>query len=246
VTAVASVTARLTEAHRLAQLRLAAANVVQMRALWPLLDRENLDATFDRWLTATVPVINAGRGASSRLAANYYTTHRSLSLGVAAAPFTPTVPIALTTERIAGALLVAGPAAVKNSLTRGETLDRAMAGAEANSARVAVYYTSQAGRDTITESVAADPKALGWARATSGESCAFCLMLAGRGPVYSETGVDFEAHPGCACEPEPAYSRDQAWPAGSQEAKQMWRDATSGLGRGDDPLNAFRQHLAQR
>lgn len=235
----------LTEAHRLAQVRLASANALQIRNLWRLLNLEDLDGTFDQWLTAMVPTVANGRAASARLAGNYYAAHRALALGVDAAPQAPILAAPLSADALAGTLLVTGPAAIKNALARGVQLDQAAQTAQGNSARAALYYVQAGGRETIVESTKADPKALGFARATSGDSCAFCTMLASRGPVYrSEDTAGFEAHPGCACEPEPTYSRNAPWPPGARQAQQVWRDATSGLARDDDPLNALRRHLA--
>lgn len=232
--------ARLTEAHRLTQVRLAAITLRQVRTLWPLLDLEDLDGTFERWLRATVPVVNSGRAASSRLAANYWAAHRALNLGLDAQAATPILAQPVSAAQLTGTLLVTGPGSIKTNLANGVTLEQAAATAEAESARAAIYYTQEGGRETLTETVGADRTALGWARATSGESCAFCLMLSGRGPVYSEGTVDFEAHPGCNCAPEPHYSRTQDWPAGSREARERWNEATKGE---RDPLNAFRRAI---
>jgi hypothetical protein len=60
-------------------------------------------------------------------------------------------------------------------------------------------------RDTITESAVEDPQARGWQRVTSGGSCDFCTMLAGRGAIYTESSSDFESHDHCNCSAEPAW-----------------------------------------
>lgn len=60
------------------------------------------------------------------------------------------------------------------------------------------------GRQTITRSSVADPGARGWQRsATAG--CSFCVMLAGRGAVYSLSTVDFSSHDHCKCIAVPAW-----------------------------------------
>lgn len=99
------------------------------------------------------------------------------------------------------------------------------------------------GRDTIAAAVDDDKDALGWARATSGACCAFCAMLAGRGPVYGEDTADFQAHDHCTCTSEPVFSHDQAWPSGSREFQDRWNSATAGLG-GQDAITAFRNSFA--
>jgi hypothetical protein len=67
-------------------------------------------------------------------------------------------------------------------------------------------------------------------------------MLASRGPVYSKKSIDFKTHDGCGCTPEPVFSRNAAWPAGSREYAEMWQEATAGEA---DQLNAFRRALAE-
>lgn len=64
---------------------------------------------------------------------------------------------------------------------------------------------ANAGRDTVTGSSIADPRARGWQRAGSGHNCAFCNMLIGRGAVYSERSVSFAAHDHCNCVAVPAW-----------------------------------------
>lgn len=59
-------------------------------------------------------------------------------------------------------------------------------------------------RLTVTDSSVADPGARGWRRTGLGR-CAFCRMLLGRGAVYSEASVAFEAHDHCQCGAEPAF-----------------------------------------
>lgn len=233
--------ARLTEAHRLAQARLGARMVAQMAAAWPLLDPENLDGTIERWLTVTVPMVRAQRITSARLAANYLAAFRMLELG-STAQFTPLLAETLPVEAITTSLTVTGPIAVKTRMRISPIIAKAMEIGKASSAGAAMRQALGGGRQTISDTVAADPKALGWARATSGKVCHFCAMLASRGPVYSEDSVHFEAHDHCSCTSEPVYHRDTAWPVGSQRFKALWDESTHGLS-GDDARNAFRQAL---
>lgn len=104
------------------------------------------------------------------------------------------------------------------------------------------------GWDTIEESVRSDRRALGWQRVTSGDPCAFCAMVASRGPIYKEDTVDFEAHDHCSCEPEPVYSESvfedrSLWPETSRRLRDTWDEVASGA---EDPLNAFRRALEGR
>lgn len=64
---------------------------------------------------------------------------------------------------------------------------------------------ANAARGTVTVSSLEDPQTRGWQRVTSGTSCSFCRMLAARGAVYSERGVDFASHDHCDCYATPAF-----------------------------------------
>jgi hypothetical protein len=61
-----------------------------------------------------------------------------------------------------------------------------------------------ADRDTVTGSAIRDPRARGWQREGAGE-CDFCAMLIGRGAVYSEASVEFDAHDRCRCVGVPVF-----------------------------------------
>lgn len=96
-------------------------------------------------------------------------------------------------------------------------------------------------RTTITDTIAADPVAVGWYRLTDGHPCAFCAMLASRGITYkSEKTADFQSHNDCGCTAAPAFSRDQELPDVNHEALSVYRDATRGVKSGGQ-LAAFRQ-----
>lgn len=69
----------------------------------------------------------------------------------------------------------------------------------------ATKYALAPARDTVTTSAIRDPAARGWARVTSGHGCEFCTMLAGRGHVYTQATVGFEAHGHCHCAAAPAW-----------------------------------------
>lgn len=65
-------------------------------------------------------------------------------------------------------------------------------------------YVLAPARQTVAQSAIRDPGSRGWARVTSG-GCDFCLLLAGRGAVYSEASADFESHAHCNCAAVPAW-----------------------------------------
>ncbi len=234
---------RLTEAHRRAQLGLGASVIQLMLAAWAVLSPDDLEGSFEDWLRVVRPIVERQRDASSTLAASYLTAYRSLEVGLDP-KFVPTLADELEFRRLTTAMLVTGPAAVRAALSRGVRLEEAMRVARTRTARAGMRLALDGGRQTISNTVAADPQAHGWARATSGKACAFCAMLAGRGPVYGADTAHFHAHDGCSCTAEPVYNRGAAWPAGAKKYRQIWDDAKA-KADGADALNVFRQTLAE-
>ena len=108
-------------------------------------------------------------------------------------------------------------------------------------------HVEMAARDVVVASVHKDKDAIGFARVLAGEeNCAFCLMLASRGPVYGSRYLagdpDIrEFHDDCDCLVVAVFDRSN-W-----LGRDRWKEAKSiydQYGRGeDDPLNAIRRHL---
>jgi hypothetical protein len=97
-----------------------------------------------------------------------------------------------------------------------------------------------AGRETITEAVQSDTQCQGWIRVSDGDPCAFCAMLLGRGPVYKEESVGFEAHDHCACGAEPFYDGSQ-WPDKNRESQDLYYEAQRVREDGESVLAAMRR-----
>lgn len=111
-------------------------------------------------------------------------------------------------------------------------------------AAAVVRHTEQAGREGMISMVQADEDALGWARvARGGHTCAFCLLMVSRGPVYkSESTGAFRSHSACDCVAVPVYDRND-WPGREQylAAEALYKKATAGE---SDLLNAFRRAVS--
>lgn len=217
---------RLTEQHRILQRRLAALTVAQMRQLWRLLDPENLPASSEDWLTATVAMIERNHAASAALSARYFVQFRQTEVRDGAFQLPP-API-LNREQATTSLTVTGISRVAEGKTAVDT-----------AAAAAVRLALNGGRGMLVDAVEADPVALGWIRVTDGDPCAFCALLASRGPTFKSRGsAGFQAHDSCACTAEPVYDRNTEWPGRNRE----WADLYSEVAQGQpDPLNAFRR-----
>lgn len=245
---------RLTEAHRVAQASLGARVAAQAVIAWQLIDMADIDGTASRWLSAMLPLVGGARRRSARLAANYVSAFRTLELGLDADSFTPVLDDAVDDAQLVTSLMVTGPISARRALTRTIDPRGASRQAAAASASAAMRHTMNGGRGTVLRSVDDDRTALGWGRAVGATPCAFCAMLASRGPVYKDDSFarsntrfvgDGEAkvHDGCGCSVEPVYRRDAAWPARAEQYREIWEASTAGKS-GKTAINAFRSALA--
>jgi len=232
----ATVTGRqLTESHRVTQARLNAAVVTAARPLWRLLDPDRLEETTGDWIAAVVRLVTAHHSTSAALARRYWRAYRIAEIGQP--PVGTLDRPGINVEAVATSLAVTGPVRIRRAARTGRDVTRATRIAEASSAAAAGRHVLSGGRDTVIRAVRTDRRALGWARATSGDPCAFCALLAGRGPVFgSEDSAAFQAHDRCSCTAEPVYSRDAPFPG--QPHADLYREAAKGA---EDPLNAFRR-----
>lgn len=232
-----AVGAQLTEQHKTAQLRLRASLLQSFMRLWPIWTGD--EATFRLMVDAAIPLVHQQHRASARLAAEYFAAFRYAEQpGGVARPMIPEVP---TAARVAGSLYVVGRDMTRQAIAAGQAPQAARKTALVRTSGTVGTLALEGGRTTITQSVAADPRAAGWARSTSARCCAFCAMLASRGAVYGDGTATFRAHDYCACVAEPAY-RDSALPPHSARYRELWdREAKHA---GSDALQVFRQTLA--
>lgn len=193
----------LTEAHRLAQARLGAETVAILAATWPLIDPADVKASGRAWLSVAAPAVQAQRQRSAQMAAAYLRAHRTLELGE---PFDPVLADSAPSRQVATSLLVTGVYGLLANIRRGLTPERSASIAQGAAAGAAMRLALNGGRETITATVKADPRGRGYRRVTSGKACSWCSMLAGRGAVYGEASVNFDAHDHCSCSGEPIWS----------------------------------------
>jgi len=195
--------AALTEANRAAQLAARAGSLQELVRLWSIIDIENLPGTIDTFARAAAILAGQGFDQSAAAAANYYGLFRRVEgVGMLIVPkaIAPSIDVSMSLLR--GAALKGIIDGRKAGMTLGAAGRQGLIKAAGQLTKIVL----SGGRQTIVGATAADPKALGWARHTSGDPCAFCRSLAARGPVYkTEKSADFEAHDHCACQAEPVY-----------------------------------------
>lgn len=66
-------------------------------------------------------------------------------------------------------------------------------------------WVSQPARETVINSIDADPIGYGWQRVVRPDGCGFCRMLADRGGVYTRKKVWFASHANCNCGVVPSW-----------------------------------------
>lgn len=198
--------AALTNAHRAAQLAARAGSLQELLRLWQLVDVTDLAGTIDTFARAAAIIAGAGFDQSALISANYYGLFRRVEgIGQLAIPAASRPSADLVAGQLRGAALKG----ILDARRAGMSIDVA---SRQGLVRVAGEMTKQVlagGRQTIITGTQGDRRALGWARATSGDPCTFCRSLAARGPVYrSEKSAGFEPHDHCGCMPEPTYAGD--------------------------------------
>lgn len=228
---------RVTEQYRRRQVALSASVIQGMLRLWGLIDPDDVEGTLPDWLSSIMVFLPAQHRAATGLATGYYRAFRLAEFGSSYAGTLPTP--GFDDDSVKARLIWGGPAEIRRGVSKGKTVVEAAERARVLSATYAQQIVTDAGRQTVTDAVQVDRRALGWSRFTDGNPCAFCALLASRGPVYkSEASAVFQAHRRCGCGAEPVFSQDQAWPGRAQEWADLYRDAAQGE---SDQLNAFRR-----
>jgi hypothetical protein len=228
--------AALTLSHQRLQRALSARVLAQLLRLWPAVDPRRPE-TFDLFSEAATLLVRDGHRQSSGLAARYYAGFR-LAEGLADDAPARLAP-APSPERVSGLLRGSAVTGILRARAAGFSAVAERDQAWVRLAGQASSLVLGGGRSTTLALVEADPQVKGWQRVTSGEACAFCAMLASRGPVYGDD--DFQAHDNCACGLEPALDGSQP-PGRSGEYRALWDESTAGLS-GGDAFTAFRHAL---
>lgn len=239
----------LAEQHRRAQLQIRAHVIRSFMLLWPLWNGD--DASFERLIEATLPLIRVFKEGSAALAGRFYTAERA-AVDLAGEP-TVRLASSIDVKQITSSMYVTGQVSARNALASARTPTEARDSALTKVSGAVARHVLDGGRQTILDSVAADERALGWARVTDGDPCYFCLTLASRGAVYeSETTAGFEAHDFCGCAAMPVFRPDVEIPGhakwlGIYHEAQRAGVASGELQHGENSsaarLNAVRRYL---
>lgn len=224
----------LTAQQKADQLRHASTVLVKARTSWlKYLDVSDLDASFPTWLLTMDSIVEEGFLGSERLAANYLARFAEAEgIQISGDP-RAVFDRGEFTER----MLVNGPISIKQKIAKGMDPNTAK-GAALNRFLGAVQeQVLDGGRDFLIDASRYSGKSGRWRRVTDGKPCAFCAMLASRGPVYTERSVVFDSHVGCGCTAEIVVGE---WEATQRE--KLWRHSYNMAGLSAD--NAGEKRLA--
>jgi hypothetical protein len=172
---------RLTDAQRRAQLALRAAAARDVLEVWRrMFDVSDIEGSWARMEPAIEAITRDYRRRSSGLAVGYYQAHRTAE-GVAGS-FRPSLEPQPSREALRYSLGFYGKV-VPNQLLRAGRPD-VMQQAGVHLVGGVSRHVNNGGRSTLEQAIIEDNQATGWMRVTGPDPCAFCAMLASRGPVF--------------------------------------------------------------
>lgn len=205
--ALTSLGNELTQAHRREQIKVALRSAGEAEVLW-----EDLNpADPYPWALAQALLLSDGKGRSARLAEAYLAEFSAAEVGQPVPVAEPRTDL----DRLIGVAIGAGVKPVQNLIDAGVDQGLAKREIEDRFAEIVAAETQRTYREMIANTAGTQRKA--WRRVTHGTPCAFCAMLASRGPVYTETTALINAydglryHRGCKCTAEPWYGRWEDW-----------------------------------
>lgn len=204
----------LTEIHRIGQVALAAEFGTVVQDLGRLIDLTDIDGSVARWFAALEVTASNGHRLSQEMAENYLRSFTLAEIGQSHEVVRPLFPQGQFVEDVR----VAGPVRIKTLIGQGVDPEAALRSAMVESARRSMSAVLAGGRDLLDTSVRYYGRSGRYRRVTDSKPCAFCAMLASRGPVYSEKTAYFRSHHVCGCNAEPVYGE---WVPSDEEA--LWR-----------------------
>ena len=195
--------ARLTQRQRTGTNALAEA-VARRERRGFYLRAENIDACRSQWVAESVARVTAGARAATERTGTYLDRFAAAE-GEDITVVTPTV----STASVAEQMVINGPVAFKVAKSHGLDDQTALAYARTRVSMAARGIVMDATRNMTLHTASANGGR--WRRVTDGHPCAFCAMLAGRGPVYAEDTVDFQSHSKCGCTAEMCFESPDEW-----------------------------------
>lgn len=139
-----------------------------------------------------------------------------------------------------------------------KAMDKAARNAAYKAANKASRLATEPGQEQLNDQMERDDLAVRYQRITGPNPCAFCALLASRGPIYKdEKSASFKPHDNCGCSAIPVFSdtpvaspRDQFFQdnygTAQQQADKTRKRAPNKGGTSNDGLNNWRRWLAEQ
>ena len=232
---------------RRTQALLAAQMARQVLRVWrDLMNPAKVDASWPAVRAALMPIVQQAREQSADLARAAYMDARRAA-GVPDGGFDPEGPLQLAIDRLEASLDVTGPVEFKKAIAAGKTPQQAMDAAAVRMVGSTQFLALEGGRSVMNQSVDADEMATGWSRVTDSDPCAWCAMLASRGPVYKSAKTAGDPRQGgntyhdhCSCQAWPAFSLNEPFVGHAENLYDDWLRVTRGTG-GRNAVNTWRR-----
>lgn len=246
---------RVAQSYRVKQAAGAARAGLRVGGYWKGVELGNLDSE-SNFLSLALPVIKEEWVESTDRAAAFIEDW----VGVAPARVPP------NEEQIVRSMTYVGPREARKKMWAGDYFTEGLLAedlAEIRNDRLksvqgaAVRLSNVGSREMGMSIHEANGTKVAFMRITGSDPCWFCVMLAGRGPVFKEGSFDrsdarffgpgdVKSHDSCKCVLAAVTRADAEQMDQWKEYEQMWKDM-SGEGRKptDSPLNTFRRNYNQ-
>jgi hypothetical protein len=225
--------------------KLAAQAVAAILALWQQLDLRDVRSSWPSVRSQLEFLVQLDHRAAAAAGQQYYAQARSLAGVTDGLPPLLSVP-APPADLVQATLDSTGPYALLGRIKQAQPLQRANETTGVTLSGAASRLITNGARQAVMSSVKADAQAVAWMRVTSGDPCAFCAMLASRGPVFkSQQAAGFLAHDHCRCVAAAVFSDQDAEKLKDNDLSQQWKQVTKGLSGADARREWRRQWDAQ-
>jgi hypothetical protein len=162
-------------------------SILDILRIWMQMGLQDVRASWPPLRTALAALIRDRFGMSARNGSAYYLQAR-LASGVTGT--FPVVTAPLPDDALVTATLDStGPYGLLARIKSAQPVDTAMQNTGVILSGAASRLILNGARETVLQAVAQDAKAVAWMRVTAANPCAWCAMLASRGPVLPDGAV---------------------------------------------------------
>lgn len=214
--ALTTVGAALTAGYQRHISAMAAATGLAVSAAMDDIDPDDIGGAHQHAVQKAADAIQSGTRQGRALTAQYLTRYaRAEDIDL---PSLPAVKSVGRRDAVRTAFY-SGPVRAKTLIRRGISGEQAVAEMRSWAAQWGRTQVESTSRDYVIQS--ARRTRLKCRRVTVGKTCAFCSMLAARGPVYTEDTVTFRAHRCCDCTWEICKETPNEWLKRSATAREL-------------------------